>query len=146
MTNQEQINKNLTKAVKMIAVYVDDDRQKFCKAISYTLSKPQVEPKECKHEHCDIQENGNGGISKIECKDCKKVLVDVNKKPEEEEKAEEKKWVPKDTVRYFFVTDAGYVGRSVFIKNKIDIFRQKTNNLFRTEEEAEEKLKEILTK
>lgn len=55
------------------------------------------------------------------------------------------KWVPEEEDEYFFVKDEGWIGGSNFLKDSfIDQYRLKSNNFFRTKEEAEEARDKIM--
>lgn len=53
-------------------------------------------------------------------------------------------WRPKMNENYFSLNDSGTIYELLWLDLEIDNFRLKSGNCFRTREEAEEKLKEIM--
>lgn len=65
-----------------------------------------------------------------------------NFKSKLQEKVKEQ-W-PKEGDGYYFISDMGEVDFCDWVNDEFDKFRLKTNNVFRTESEAEARLKEVM--
>lgn len=147
----DQITKrldNLEKGLKFVLSMATGSDKELLELSTLTLDlilscrhpEPKPEKEVCEHKNLSSIPYSFDGKEFLQCLDCR-MAVEIIKS---EEKKKEERWVPEKNKIYWFFSDWGKINYEFWQGDSSDKFRQKLFGVFKTKEEAQVRLNQIL--